>query len=745
MKSPVTIGSTTFPDYHYIGYGLPPKGSNGDIEIVPWMSGILRRDEDNTFVASGLSPQELEENAVASLNEIEDSGPNYVSYGRYSIVYLQSNNIENRWLTGSRNGVGNVVTEDILKGGDELNALGTTYHWILRSTVIDDNDGRDRTTTFDKEACFFAASCPEGLEDKGMTGIIFPAEGDTVPPYAVGADYGAGWSWTHPRLCCGTNLPVDQRALASIMAMCPISGTTRSPIGHLLDPESGDPYGNDGGTGGIGLETWNWRHPYLCIPGSANVCFLSSLEESSLQACPTGFTQKGLAGIIFPKGQEYGVAREEFNGSWNWSNLFLCCDDTSSTRTRRHRRTMEERKGNDIGSFPVVNDGRFDKVRRNLEGGVPAQDPKNGECVKYGDVVVLQNKFVDLKSNNTRHHRYEFLGAEEGLDSAWTSDATGSPSDTAFQFILRSDLGSGVRSNKDDDPAYGKCVQDLSLIYLQSNQNDLLWLSGGRGDENQGVVAGNFNTDVATEANYQWIIRKSIGDGRLRDGFVCSSASEKDSDLPRGKWVSLTASTGGPIEYSIGIHSRDIDSELWQNNRSWKDSIAAAVEGGLKFGEQNLESGKIGRWEMSNTVLDNLDKVDDGAISQSKQLGEGQVWQFVFEMGDTCDPSWELRTDNLVVTATVDEPPCCLPQLALDEDNLRGPCKLLSPCQCDESLCTPPSPDFGEGLDNLLDDGSGGENNKGSVSSGGSCISTTIWMACLLVVTSLVNVWVASF
>ena len=51
---------------------------------------------------------------------------------------------------------------------------------------------------------------------------------------------------------------------------------------------------------------------------------------------------------------------------------------------------------------------------------------------------------------------------------------------------------------------------------------------------------------------------------------------------------------------------------------------------------------------MSNAVVDNLDKVDAGSISQSKQFGEGQVWQFVFEMGDICDPSWILRADNLV-------------------------------------------------------------------------------------------------
>merc|ERR1712232_8310 len=63
------------------------------------------------------------------------------------------------------------------------------------------------------------------------------------------------------------------------------------------------------------------------------------------------------------------------------------------------------------------------------------------------------------------------------------------------------------------------------------------------------------------------------------------------------------------------------------------------------------------------------------------------TWQFEYEIEDMCDDSWTLKVDNIISTASSTEYPCCLPGLELDSNVPHGPCKLNSPCLCDDSIC----------------------------------------------------------
>jgi len=57
IRSPLTIGDSTFDNYHYIGFAFP---NDADESLVPWISGTVRRDRDDSVVASADTPEDLE-------------------------------------------------------------------------------------------------------------------------------------------------------------------------------------------------------------------------------------------------------------------------------------------------------------------------------------------------------------------------------------------------------------------------------------------------------------------------------------------------------------------------------------------------------------------------------------------------------------------------------------------------------------------------------------------------------------
>mmetsp|Transcript_2965 Transcript_2965/g.6510 ORF Transcript_2965/g.6510 Transcript_2965/m.6510 type:complete len:1386 (+) Transcript_2965:77-4234(+) len=214
----------------------------------------------------------------------------------------------------------------------------------------------------------------------------------------------------------------------------------------------------------------------------------------------------------------------------------------------------------------------------------------------------------------------------------------------------------------------GKC--------LNSGSNGELHMQECFGEANQKFI---FIDEQSRHQNYEWIVLKEVGDGLRDDGFFCPA------DAATGSWK--PAETIDGTYHEIGI-DRSIEFPYWEQNSSWEDSVTASVTSGFQFG--NSDRGTKIPWidakEMETSVRDvlhDLDFMDDG------DMKSGQAWQFVYEISDACEPMWELRTEDIVVTSDADQEPCCLPGQELNSNQPHGPCKYQSACQCGDSVCYP--------------------------------------------------------
>mmetsp|Transcript_662 Transcript_662/g.1594 ORF Transcript_662/g.1594 Transcript_662/m.1594 type:complete len:2342 (-) Transcript_662:143-7168(-) len=74
-----------------------------------------------------------------------------------------------------------------------------------------------------------------------------------------------------------------------------------------------------------------------------------------------------------------------------------------------------------------------------------------------------------------------------------------------YLWIVRSNMGYGPRTS--GDPLSGTCVKYGDKIYLQSNRQDYVWLSGGRSDDNSAVLTSNVVCEEETDHFYEWVIQ----------------------------------------------------------------------------------------------------------------------------------------------------------------------------------------------------------------------------------------------
>ena len=139
-------------------------------------------------------------------------------------------------------------------------------------------------------------------------------------------------------------------------------------------------------------------------------------------------------------------------------------------------------------------------------------DPKNGQCVKFGDLVYLQNNFMDSRwLNGCRGSWNGGVNTRNHLGSSYEKFSVAK----AYQWIVRSEAGSG--NKLDNDPKEGQCVKDDESIYLQNNFMDSRWLNGSRGKWNKGVttrdhLGSTYERETVAKA-YKWTVKKDRGDG----------------------------------------------------------------------------------------------------------------------------------------------------------------------------------------------------------------------------------------
>lgn len=321
------------------------------------------------------------------------------------------------------------------------------------------------------------------------------------------------------------------------------------------------------------------------------------------------------------------------------------------------------------------------------------EEERDGHCVRYGDKIYLKvntNSPAWLAGINAP--LLSATGETVKTLNVFQSDQQAQLA--KYQWIVRSNLGSGVRDDaQTSDAAFGECVQAKSVVFLQNNHQDNRWLSGGRGSGNEEVVTRNaLESDYEVNdapTTYQWMVRRSSGSGIRGQGFYCSAVSASGNWVPiDGSSVSTAALRTQTVRFTQGLASRDESSGAaeWTPSESWERSILTSVTGGFRFGTDGLDVTWLEGAELSSSVQSALDA--DPTIPQSTPVAaSGQAWQFVYTIRDICDPDWELRTNDIVVTTSVNEQPCCLPGFELDPNQAHGPCRRLSPCQCGASVC----------------------------------------------------------
>jgi hypothetical protein len=152
-------------------------------------------------------------------------------------------------------------------------------------------------------------------------------------------------------------------------------------------------------------------------------------------------------------------------------------------------------------------------------------DPKQGECLKYGDQVFLQANLLDNRwLSGARGGGNEGVLTRDHLSSSYELKNA----EKTYKWTARSTAGTGTRTNSNNqDPGHGACIEELSLIFLQANLLDNRWLSGGRYTlaDNEGVFVRNRLSSEYEQAEnpYEWIVRKSSGTGSRSDAIKCDA------------------------------------------------------------------------------------------------------------------------------------------------------------------------------------------------------------------------------
>jgi len=151
-------------------------------------------------------------------------------------------------------------------------------------------------------------------------------------------------------------------------------------------------------------------------------------------------------------------------------------------------------------------------LRSSIGNGIrDGNDPKTGNVLKYGEKIFLQFNHEDqsmlcIGGGKTVNNR-AYSGDEDLYLFTWT---------------LRSEPGSGSTTNK--DRRAGREVWDRDIIHLQCNTGDKHWIYG----------QSSVSTQISTSANYkaEWIMRKTIGNGRLLQPSKCVHVDFADLTSP---------------------------------------------------------------------------------------------------------------------------------------------------------------------------------------------------------------------
>lgn len=308
-------------------------------------------------------------------------------------------------------------------------------------------------------------------------------------------------------------------------------------------------------------------------------------------------------------------------------------------------------------------------------------DPKNGNCIKYGDVFYFHQPSSNMWMSGGRSDGNEGVVTRHYWDDSYEQSLN-----AYYQWKVLSKAGTGTRGV---DPATGTCIEDLSLVFFENMGMDGRWLSGARGSGNELVITRNmFGSDYEYDtvlSTYQWIVRKDEGTGSTGGALRCAAVP----DASIGRWVPVKYSNGDQtVTYQEG--TTRTQTEGITTTSSWQTSIQESITAGFSFAGMNAGTSLTVSSQYSHSQQQSVSNAVSQTETQtfSTSFGPGQVWQFQYQTKDICySDAWDIMTTDLVLTPNRDNEPCCLPGYARDNDNQHGPCLDNSPCLCGDAIC----------------------------------------------------------
>jgi hypothetical protein len=374
-----------------------------------------------------------------------------------------------------------------------------------------------------------------------------------------------------------------------------------------------------------------------------------------------------------------------------------------------------------------------------LVQGQEEEEPSCNSCVKYGDVVFLQNNYIDnrwlLETTGTAYsavtlditddfqnsirdqYQWTILGPSSSTPKTgcikygdpfrlgWQSNGGGilyGASDLLYrgaagdlsldalgtQMVFHSEFGSGA----DPDTlelAHGKCVKEYSVVYIQNLHQDLRWVGVVDIDDGNGLIYAftanvfPFKQDPLPRI-FQWIVRPDSGTGPRTAGIICAGVGAE------GYWTPFVSANVPGTTYTIteGITRTDTQTVIEQD--SWSTSITQTISAGFKIKAVDIGSETTVTGELSGSLTTSIQSAVTRTSTKTKTFtfpDAGTIWQFQFRVDDVCVSDWFMDVDEVVFTKNVEEPPCCLPGQAKDPNVYHGPCITGAICLCGPDIC----------------------------------------------------------
>jgi hypothetical protein len=313
--------------------------------------------------------------------------------------------------------------------------------------------------------------------------------------------------------------------------------------------------------------------------------------------------------------------------------------------------------------------GQYAIVSQNVPG---PNDPKKGQCVKYGDPFYISN-------GNNLFWWFDQPTSKiitQGNGHIWTA---------------RSNQGNGlVDSTKNQpDPFFGTCIPLDAVVFLQMMEMNGIWAGLADTYLNGGFIQGSPTATYTYQiSDPMWIITTTVSDGSTDYALACPAVPQTST----GKWEIVQGqvnANGQTIKVTTG--STSTASSSITNTQTWQASITDETSAGFSFEGISAQTKVTVGFSYSSQQTESISNAVTHSMTyeMDQEFGSGQVWQFKYTTTDACEPTgFDLYVNEFALTERADQYPCCLPGLFLNATNPHGPCVPGSPDACNPSTRT---------------------------------------------------------